>query len=361
MTTSDSYDFLIWKHLDDELSVAEAAEFESALLGSSKFKQRLTEATELDSRLGEAFADPTLFGPDLQLKIIDSVAAKQQSSFQKTRKQPWYQMVAGLAAVILLILAAQIQSRRRPQERVAPLLAAHVQSQGIQVLRSGRWLKVQAGEAIYFNETVQNLSREPVVFALHQGHRVTLRADSTMTLKQQGKAGTVVDLTSKLGGEVFCQVKRGQGRFKVLGHHVNVTVLGTKFHVRSFVNESVVSVMTGRVRVSSRGVNEKSLLLTSRGLIRAKNNQIVENALCEPEQLISWTKKPNAKAVEAVIKERPAESRKAASQEQQSKASQSRANGPMQPPESRRNPGNAYDLDNPVEPPQRNGAAKSGQ
>jgi len=92
-----------------------------------------------------------------------------------------------------------------------------------------------------------------------------------------------------LEGEAFFDVIHEHGNFLVYTSEAYTNVIGTRFNVRSWNNETKVVVQEGKVLVSKKDFSHDKLILTRNEMIRISENKM-EKKTVDSDFIIGWTK-----------------------------------------------------------------------
>ncbi|WP_158531151.1 FecR family protein [Algoriphagus chordae] len=112
----------------------------------------------------------------------------------------------------------------------------------------------QSGRAYYSSVELQS-EGSPIEVAILDGTSITLNKNTSLSYSQKflGKQRNV----SLESGEAFFDVKRNENKpFVIQTEKVQITVLGTSFHVKTAGNTTEVIVVTGSVQVEIDGKKE---------------------------------------------------------------------------------------------------------
>lgn len=112
----------------------------------------------------------------------------------------------------------------------------------------------QSGRAYYSSVELQS-EDTPIEVPLLDGTSITMNKNTSLSYSQKvfGKERKV----SMESGEAFFDVKRNENKpFVIQNEKVQITVLGTSFHVKTFQNATEVIVVTGSVQVEINGKKE---------------------------------------------------------------------------------------------------------
>ncbi|WP_192350134.1 FecR family protein [Algoriphagus sp. Y33] len=135
----------------------------------------------------------------------------------------------------------------------------------------------QSGRA-YFSTIELQSENLPVEIPLLDGTRVTLNKNTSLHYSQ--KLFAKERKVSMKGGEAFFDVKRNEQKpFVIQAEKVQITVLGTSFHVKNTGNTTEVIVITGSVQVEING--NKELLIPEEKL--SVNQQTGDMEKSSPE------------------------------------------------------------------------------
>lgn len=217
---------LLIKYLLDESDVAESKAVEKWIAEDEKNQKEfdqikwlwdsskvLLEKSEIDEHIAwEKFN---------QLKDQKAVSAPKQK--QRFLDSNWFRAAA---AVSLIIVATWVYTSFLPQ----------------------------SGKA-YFSSVELQSESSPLEFPLLDGTAITLNKNSLLSYSQKlfGKERNV----RMENGEAFFDVKRNEAKpFKIAADQVEITVLGTSFHVKTNENSTEVIVVTGSVQVEFDGAIE---------------------------------------------------------------------------------------------------------
>lgn len=112
----------------------------------------------------------------------------------------------------------------------------------------------QSGRA-YFSSVELQSEDSPIEVSILDGSAITLNKNTSLSYSQNlfGKERKV----SMESGEAFFDVKRNDSKpFVIQNEKVQITVLGTSFHVKTSQNTTEVIVVTGSVQVELNGKKE---------------------------------------------------------------------------------------------------------
>ncbi|MEC3879161.1 FecR family protein [Parapedobacter sp. 10938] len=222
---------------------------ESVPDGPHKESQQQTESQQV----GEAFADA------LQNRILVRTFARERRVQRRSRNRLWLASAAGL----IFALATSIW------------------------LYNTRYEPDQMREERVVSRTFATGVRQVKQLTLPDGSVVFLNANSELNLMgQYGKDKREIQLS---GEAFFDVVPNPDAPFTVVSDKVAVHVLGTSFNVQSYgrLREVVVSVNTGRVRVSDTASNVMSELTPGQELYFHKDHGTFEVAQ-QPVQRTGW-------------------------------------------------------------------------
>jgi hypothetical protein len=249
---------LLWRRIDREtLSQSDEQRLEGHLDSCAQCHADVALFESEDAVIAAAFSD---------LQDVDSLNDQIFSALASERKQPsltikpsidftgglWRFAPVAAAAIILawLLIGAPDKPMTAAQKSNFVAFAA-VKNHGLLVKRDGVWKKLKSGSDIGRGEIIQNRSQSPSTIEFSNKTQVTLRGDSTAKISKAHDGATEIDLTAGGGGEILCTVTPGYGQFRVIAHDMRVTVIGTKFLVRSFQGLTRVVVLEGKVRCQS--------------------------------------------------------------------------------------------------------------
>lgn len=123
--------------------------------------------------------------------------------------------------------------------------------------------------------TKENLSSEPLSITLPDGSTVTLKPSSTITYDTEfGQTNR----TTVLSGEAeFDVIKNKEQPFLVVANEITTRVLGTKFTVKAFTEDTdvTVTVQEGKVSVFTNKQTKVSTKKTVEGVVILPNQQAV--------------------------------------------------------------------------------------
>jgi ferric-dicitrate binding protein FerR (iron transport regulator) len=126
---------------------------------------------------------------------------------------------------------------------------------------------------------------------LADGTTVTLNSGSTLSYPQWFN---IWSRTVSLNGEAFFEVNQNGQSFKVETENAVVSVMGTKFNVRSWsaeaVNKTSLYLQEGTVSFSSKTANSRKVILKQgeKSSISGKQNTPVQPQKVEQSKAIAW-------------------------------------------------------------------------
>nr|WP_170857021.1 FecR domain-containing protein [Algoriphagus locisalis] len=156
-------------------------------------------------------------------KIRDKKSATAPKQNQRILQSNWFRAAA---AITLLFLSAWVYSVFLPQ----------------------------SGRAYYSSVELQS-EDTPIEVPLLDGTSITMNKNTSLSYSQKvfGKERKV----SMVSGEAFFDVKRNENKpFVIENEKVQITVLGTSFHVKTSQTATEVIVVTGSVQVEINGKKE---------------------------------------------------------------------------------------------------------
>lgn len=135
--------------------------------------------------------------------------------------------------------------------------------------------------------TVTTAAGELREIQLHDGSIVTLAENSTLTYPNA--FGNTRDVS--LEGRAFFDVHRDAERpFSVHTDNAAIKVLGTSFDVNAnAISSTTVSVISGKVQVSPKGLPETKVLLTKHQQVTSADSQLSPIQTFRGQQPIAWT------------------------------------------------------------------------
>ncbi len=157
--------------------------------------------------------------------------------------------VAAIAAALLVAVATTVEWRHRDE-------MARVDSVDGSLYRivEGKTLAIPAGEAIERDQSVRTNGGAGAMFALADGSRVEMRAQSELALQ---RAGDGVRIRLWTGSIIVNAAKQPKGHLYVQTNDVTVSVVGTVFLVNAEREGSRVAVIEGEVRVRQKSTETK--------------------------------------------------------------------------------------------------------
>ena len=156
-------------------------------------------------------------------KLRDEQQAKEPQSNQRFLQRNWFRVAA---AITLLFVSAWMYSSFLPQ--------------------SGR---------AYFSSVELQSESDPIEVPLLDGTTITLNKNTSLNYSQ--KLFSKERKVTLKSGEAFFDVKRNEQKpFVIQSDEVQITVLGTSFHVKTTGNITEVIVVTGSVQVQIDGKKE---------------------------------------------------------------------------------------------------------
>jgi ferric-dicitrate binding protein FerR (iron transport regulator) len=201
---------------------------------------------------------PTEMDTALQKKILGRIKAQIYSAERKTAKHVFLRRIAGIAAVLALLLST--------------------------------------GAAVYFYTAARNYMPDTVVsvgkgqkanITLPDGTKVWMNSDTELRYGSRfNNSRRILELEGEAYFEVFPDKDR---TFIVQTGGLSIKALGTSFDLKSYANEAHVStvLMTGKVEVESE--YETIILLPNERIIFDKANKtMVKNAVFEAYDYASW-------------------------------------------------------------------------
>ncbi|MDF1666956.1 MAG: FecR domain-containing protein [Planctomycetota bacterium] len=168
---------------------------------------------------------------------------------------------------------------------------ASTKSDGLRVRQNGQWMKLSDGQNIEDGAVLANRQQRPSTIEFSNKTRVTLRADTTIKVSKASDGATEIDLTSGSGGEIMCSVTPGYGSFRVRAKGMLVTVLGTKFLVRSYQNLTRVVVIEGKVRCETDTVET---VITNEQEAELASNLRIQVGQADLSKRLHWVKKASS-------------------------------------------------------------------
>ncbi len=139
--------------------------------------------------------------------------------------------------------------------------------------------------------TLEGIAGGDTSYLLPDGSSVSLATGSSLTYRRGFWGG---GRTTRLIGEGFFEVQEANGSFKVETFNAAITVLGTRFNVRSWpedhVQETVVALEEGSVELAPLNWPDNSISLEpgqlSRVLAGARNPSIAESVVLD--RVLAW-------------------------------------------------------------------------
>jgi hypothetical protein len=338
---------LLWRRIDsEELSASDAQSLDSHLGACATCSADLALFERQDAVISAAFSDFQI-NDQLNDTIIKAVAKERANGAPSIdfSGRIWAFAPIAAAALVLawLMLGAPNTDSSLSKTPVFVSMAA-AKGNGLRVLRNKRWVKMKAGANVRKGEIIQNRTQSPTTIEFKNKTRVTLRSNTTTKITQGADGATEIDLTAGSGGEILCEVTPGYGAFRVRAYDMEVSVIGTKFLVRSFQGLTRVVVLEGKVRCESK--NSQSLLVARQEAELRKNDSIIVSSSVL-EKRTHWL----------VPKKGPAVTQQTDPVGPKPTESPQQPVGPEKP--SKTNPGKPNPgLDLPVIPPKRNGVGQ---
>lgn len=202
----------------------------------------------------------------------------------------WLLPVAACAAVAIgLKVLDQPAAPLRTQRPVSPTIAqwqGHESGASLHVRQAGGDFRPTIrGHALTAGAEVWNQGRVGTFVDLSDGSRIALSPGARVRLATADR----VDVIASQGASIFCEVtprQKGRRAFTVTSDNTTITVLGTRFSVRSSTRSVRVTVLEGRVHVSSPlemrylGVGEAATVDTAAGR--------VDMAPAQVQEAVSW-------------------------------------------------------------------------
>ena len=140
------------------------------------------------------------------------------------------------------------------------------------------------------NETINQMTAKSEIknILLPDGSQVILNANSSISYSEDFKQNRKLKLT----GEAFFKVvKNPQSPFVVETSQFKTKVLGTSFNVKAYPNTiNTVSVVTGKVEVSSKENLAHKSILTKNQRIRFNNLEVPQLSIDDARDFNAWTK-----------------------------------------------------------------------
>lgn len=307
----ETMSLLLWRRIDGEaMSASQSRDLDAHLDQCGDCRADAELFKNEDAILFNAFSSFRQ-NDALNDRVLNAIAQERKSAeivpgeSNRRAQQNILLRFAPLAAAAVILawfFLSAPKNEDSPKGSVATLAAA--KGQGLRVKQNGRWVKLRQGHNIEDGALLSNRQQSPSTIEFPNKTQVTLRADTTIRVSKASDGATEIDLTKGAGGEVMCSVTPGYGAFRVKAKGMLVTVLGTKFLVRSYQNLTRVVVIEGKVRCETDTVQT---VITDEQEAELASNLRIQVGSSDLSKRLHWVapkkmSKPARPAVEQPVK-----------------------------------------------------------
>lgn len=290
----ETMSLLLWRRIDGEaMSATQSKGLDKHLEQCSACQADAELFRNDDAMLFNAFS--SLRSNDaLNDKVLQAIAKERTNTQLVTEatstNSNFFLRFAPLAAAAVVIawFVFSAPENKAPTNKPAAILAS-AKNEGLQIKKAGRWLTLKDGHNIEDGAVLANRQTSASTIEFPNKTQVTLRADTTIKVSKASDGATEIDLTEGSGGEIMCSVTPGYGSFRVRAKGMLVTVLGTKFLVRSYQNLTRVVVIEGKVRCETDTVQT---VITNKQEAELASNLRIQVGQADLSKRLHWIEKP---------------------------------------------------------------------
>ncbi|MBO9728517.1 MAG: FecR domain-containing protein [Chitinophaga sp.] len=308
---------LLQRYLDGTITTPE-----SEMLFAALRENRMEEDAGLEAVLHEnydaAFAQKPVLTADMSRQILDRLLLSINHTIEdETRPVPllrrlWFRYAAAAVMIAALGLTWVLLTDRKPRPQAARLVTEMGKATG----GNHAVLKLAGGQEILLDSAHGNIRNAGFKASndsglLHYENNATAVEYHTLSTPRGGQYklqlpdGTDVwlnaassityptafrekDRNVRITGEVYFEVADQEQPFKVnINDHLRVEVLGTRFNVNAYTDESSIrtTLLEGRVRMA---YDQQTMILRPGQQVRIANGKMNVADYPDPDMTIAW-------------------------------------------------------------------------